>query len=109
MGNVHQIQLLYMPVQLVCNYLLPGISNHFPFWCNSAHQNWNNWVKNTLQIGSIGSAVLNIGDNDSGLRNSVDGQVDLWANSKVMGYWNTTTFSFTGQIIPTNYSNFDGR
>ncbi|QCZ39812.1 hypothetical protein FGL54_17230 [Enterobacter cloacae] len=26
-----------------------------------------------------------------------------------MGYWNTTTFSFTGQIIPTNYSNFDGR
>ncbi|EPO4110247.1 phage tail protein [Enterobacter cloacae] len=71
--------------------------------------NGNLTVKNTLQIGSIGSAVLNIGDNDSGLRNSVDGQVDLWANSKVMGYWNTTTFSFTGQIIPTNYSNFDGR
>ncbi|MCY0772561.1 phage tail protein [Enterobacter cloacae complex sp. 2022EL-00788] len=62
-----------------------------------------------VQIGGVGTAILNIGDNDSGLRSSKDGQVDLWANSKVMGYWNTTTFSFTGQIIPTNYSNFDGR
>ncbi|MBE4856266.1 phage tail protein [Enterobacter cloacae complex sp. P40RS] len=71
--------------------------------------NGNLTVKNTIQIGSVGSAVLNIGDNDSGLRSSKDGQVDFWANSKVMGYWNGTTFSFTGQIIPTNYSNFDGR
>ncbi|EPH1022021.1 phage tail protein [Enterobacter hormaechei] len=71
--------------------------------------NGNLTVKNTIQIGVVGSAVLNIGDNDSGLRNSKDGQVDLWANSKAVGYWSTTTFSFTGQIIPTNYSNFDGR
>lgn len=66
-------------------------------------------VNGPLQVGAVGSAALNIGDNDSGLRSSKDGQVDLWANSKVMGYWNTTTFSFTGQIIPTNYSNFDAR
>ncbi|MFJ5855355.1 phage tail protein [Enterobacter cancerogenus] len=62
-----------------------------------------------VQIGGIGTGILNIGDNDSGLRSSKDGQVDLWANSKMFGYWNTTTFSFTGQIIPTNYSNFDAR
>ncbi|CAD5357579.1 Phage tail protein [Enterobacter cancerogenus] len=62
-----------------------------------------------VQIGGIGNGILNIGDNDSGLRSSKDGQVDLWANGKMFGYWNTTTFSFTGQIIPTNYSNFDGR
>ncbi|MDK9635077.1 phage tail protein [Enterobacter hormaechei] len=62
-----------------------------------------------VQIGGIGNAILSIGDNDSGLRNSKDGQVDLWANGKMFGYWNTTTFSFTGQIIPTNYSNFDAR
>lgn len=66
-------------------------------------------VNGPLQVGAVGSAALNIGDSDSGLRSSKDGQVDLWANSKVMGYWNTTTFSFTGQIIPTNYSNFDAR
>lgn len=63
----------------------------------------------SLRIGTVGSAILNIGDSDSGLRNSVDGQIDLLANSKVMGYWNTTIFSFTGQIIPTNYANFDSR
>ncbi|WP_336212025.1 gp53-like domain-containing protein [Enterobacter sp. P82] len=62
-----------------------------------------------LQLGSVGSAILNIGDNDSGLRSSVDGQVDLWSNSAMVGYWNKTTFSFSGQIIPTNYANFDNR
>ncbi|MGK4352117.1 phage tail-collar fiber domain-containing protein [Enterobacter sichuanensis] len=62
-----------------------------------------------LRLGTVGSAILNIGDSDSGLRNSVDGQIDLLANSKFMGYWNTTIFSFTGQIIPTNYANFDSR
>ncbi|AHE73394.1 hypothetical protein M942_22525 [Enterobacter ludwigii] len=66
-------------------------------------------VQSTIQVGGIGSGVLNIGDNDSGLRSSKDGQVDLWANSKMMGYWNTTTFSFTGQIVPTDYTNFDSR
>ncbi|MGT3827065.1 phage tail-collar fiber domain-containing protein [Enterobacter kobei] len=66
-------------------------------------------VQDTIQVGGTGSGVLNIGDSDSGLRSSKDGQVDLWANSKVMGYWNTTIFSFTGQIIPTNYENFDKR
>ncbi|MGJ3447208.1 hypothetical protein [Enterobacter sp. PTB] len=66
-------------------------------------------VQSTIQVGGIGSGVLNIGDNDSGLRSSKDGQVDLWANSKMMGYWNTTTFSFTGQIVPTDYTNFDDR
>ncbi|HHA2249932.1 TPA: hypothetical protein ACOEHG_004874 [Enterobacter ludwigii] len=66
-------------------------------------------VQSTIQVGGIGSGVLNIGDNDSGLRSSKDGQVDLWANSKMMGYWNTTTFSFTGQIVPTDYTNFDNR
>ncbi len=71
--------------------------------------NGNLTVKNTIQIGSVGSAVLNVGDNDSGLRSSKDGQVDLWANAKVVGYWNGTTLSFSGQIIPTNYTNFDAR
>lgn len=71
--------------------------------------NGNLTVKNTIQIGVVGSAVLNIGDNDSGLRSSKDGQVDLWANSKVVGNWNGTAFSFTGQMIPTNYTNFDAR
>ncbi|WP_320734064.1 phage tail protein [Enterobacter kobei] len=66
-------------------------------------------VNGPLQVGAVGSAIINIGDNDSGLRSSKDGQVDLWANGKMFGYWNTTTFSFTGQIIPTNYSNFDAR
>lgn len=66
-------------------------------------------VNGPLQVGAVGSAALNIGDNDSGLRSSVDGQVDLWSNSAKVGFWNKTTFSFTGQIIPTNYSNFDAR
>ncbi|MHA0962595.1 phage tail protein [Enterobacter cancerogenus] len=66
-------------------------------------------VNGSLQVGAVGSGILNIGDNDSGLRSSKDGQVDLYANSHLMGYWNTTTFSFTGQIIPTNYTNFDNR
>ena len=71
--------------------------------------NGNLTVKNQIQVGGVGNAVLNIGDNDSGLRSSVDGQVDLWANSKKMGYWNINILSFTGQIIPTNYANFDAR
>ena len=66
-------------------------------------------VKNQIQVGGVGNGVLNIGDNDSGLRSSVDGQVDLWANSKKMGYWNINILSFTGQIIPTNYANFDAK
>ncbi|MER1492641.1 phage tail-collar fiber domain-containing protein [Enterobacter cloacae] len=66
-------------------------------------------IKGTTQIGVVGSGILNIGDNDSGLRSSIDGQVDLWSNSAMVGYWNKTTFSFTGQIIPGNYSNFDSR
>lgn len=71
--------------------------------------NGNLTVKNTIQIGSVGSAVLNIGDNDSGLRNSKDGQIDLWANSKNVGYWNGTTLYFSGQIVPNNFTNFDAR
>ncbi|WP_278399755.1 phage tail protein [Hafnia paralvei] len=71
--------------------------------------NGNLTVKNTLQVGSVGNAALNIGDNDSGLRSSVDGQVDLYANNKKMGYWNGNILSFTGQIIPNNYNNFDAR
>ncbi|QFQ10772.1 phage tail protein [Enterobacter sichuanensis] len=66
-------------------------------------------IKGTTQIGVVGSGILNIGDNDSGLRSSIDGQVDLWSNGAMVGFWNKTTFSFTGQIIPTNYSNFDSR
>ncbi|MDY3572307.1 phage tail protein [Enterobacter hormaechei] len=66
-------------------------------------------VKNTIQIGSVGSAVLNVGDSDSGLRSSKDGQVDLWSNNKSIGYWNGTTLYFIGQIIPVNYANFDAR
>lgn len=71
--------------------------------------NGNLTVKNTLQVGGVGNAALNIGDNDSGLRSSVDGQVDLYANNKKMGYWNGNILSFTGQMIPTNYNNFDAR
>jgi len=71
--------------------------------------NGNLTVKNTLQVGGVGNAALNIGDNDSGLRSSVDGQVDLYANNKKMGYWNGNILSFTGQIIPTNYANFDAK
>ncbi|MDN6450122.1 MAG: tail fiber protein, partial [Enterobacterales bacterium] len=66
-------------------------------------------VQNQIQVGGIGNGVLNIGDTDSGLRSSKDSQVDLYANGKLMGFWNTTAFSFTGQIIPTNYSNFDAK
>ncbi|MDU3158047.1 hypothetical protein EYY99_01790 [Hafnia alvei] len=71
--------------------------------------NGNLIVKNQIQVGGVGNGVLNIGDNDSGLRSSVDGQVDFWANSKKMGYWNINILSFTGQIIPTNYANFDAK
>ncbi|WP_025802763.1 phage tail protein [Hafnia alvei] len=71
--------------------------------------NGNLTVRNQIQVGSVGNGFLTIGDNDSGLRSSVDGQVDLWANGVFRGYWNTTTFSFTGQIIPSNYNNFDTR
>lgn len=66
-------------------------------------------VKNQIQVGGVGNGVLNIGDSDSGLRSSADGQVDLYANGAFRGYWNTTIFSFTGQIIPTNYANFDAK
>ncbi|TBL90103.1 phage tail protein [Hafnia alvei] len=71
--------------------------------------NGNLTVKNQIQVGGVGNAVLNIGDNDSGLRSSVDGQVDLYVNNKKMGYWNGNILSFTGQMIPTNYSNFDAK
>ncbi|MEB7888779.1 phage tail protein [Hafnia alvei] len=71
--------------------------------------NGNLIVKNQIQVGGVGNGVLNIGDNDSGLRSSVDGQVDFWANSKKMGYWNINILSFTGQIIPINYANFDAK
>lgn len=71
--------------------------------------NGNLTVKNQIQVGGVGNGVLNIGDSDSGLRSSADGQVDLYANGTFRGYWNTTTFSFTGQIIPTNYANFDAK
>jgi len=76
---------------------------------NGGTLNGNLIVKNQIQVGGVGNGVLNIGDNDSGLRSSVDGQVDLWANSKKMGYWNINILSFTGQIIPTNYANFDAK
>lgn len=71
--------------------------------------NGNLTVKNTLQVGGVGNAAINIGDNDSGLRSSVDGQVDLYANGRMYGYWNTTTLGFAGQMIPSNYNNFDAR
>ena len=71
--------------------------------------NGNLTVKNQIQVGSVGNGFLTIGDSDSGLRSSVDGQVDLYANGRMFGYWNTTILSFTGQIIPTNYANFDSR
>ena len=71
--------------------------------------NGNLTVKNQIQVGSVGNGFLAIGDNDSGLRSSVDGQVDLYANGRMYGYWNTGVFSFTGQIIPSNYNNFDAR
>lgn len=71
--------------------------------------NGNLAVQNQIQVGGIGNGVLNIGDTDSGLRSSVDGQVDLYANGLMKGYWNTTVFSFTGRIIPTDYANFDAR
>lgn len=71
--------------------------------------NGNLTVKNQIQVGGVGNAVLNIGDSDSGLRSSVDGQVDLYANGLMKGYWNTAVFSFTGRIIPTEYTNFDAR
>ncbi|MHA1067003.1 phage tail protein [Enterobacter ludwigii] len=66
-------------------------------------------VNGPLQVGTTGSAALNIGDADSGLRNARDGQIDLWANNKAVGSWNGTAFSFTGQMIPTDYANFDAR
>lgn len=71
--------------------------------------NGNLTVKNTIQVGVVGSAVLNIGDNDSGLRNSKDGHVEFWYNSKNVGYWNGTTLYFSGQIVPNNFTNFDAR
>lgn len=66
-------------------------------------------VNNQIQVGGVGTGIINIGDNDSGLRSSKDGQVDLYANGAFRGYWNTTTLGFTGQIIPTDYNNFDAR
>jgi len=71
--------------------------------------NGNLTVKNQIQVGGVGNGFLTIGDSDSGLRSSVNGQVDLYANGQMFGYWNTTILSFTGQIIPTNYANFDTR
>ena len=71
--------------------------------------NGNLAVQNQIQVGGIGNGVLNIGDTDSGLRSSVDGQVDLYANGLMKGYWNTTVFSFSGRIIPADYTNFDAR
>lgn len=71
--------------------------------------NGNLIVNNQIQVGGVGTGIINIGDTDSGLRSSKDGQVDLYANGAFRGYWNTTTLGFTGQIIPTNYNNFDAR
>ncbi|WP_302795719.1 tail fiber protein [Hafnia paralvei] len=71
--------------------------------------NGNLIVNNQIQVGGVGTGIINIGDSDSGLRSSKDGQVDLYANGAFRGYWNTTTLGFTGQIIPTNYNNFDAR
>lgn len=66
-------------------------------------------VKYQFQVGSVGSGVLNIGDANSGLRSSTEGQVDLFANGRMYGYWNATELAFSGQIIPTNYTNFDAK
>lgn len=66
-------------------------------------------VKNQIQVGVVGNSALNIGDTDSGLRSSVDGQVDLWANNVRVGYWKSGTFYFSGQIVPNDYTNYDGR
>jgi len=71
--------------------------------------NGNLAVKYQLQVGSVGSGVLNIGDSDSGLRSTIDGQVDLCANGRMYGYWNATELAFSGRIIPTDYANFDAR
>lgn len=61
-----------------------------------------------IQVGTPGTASVWIGDNDSGLANSVDGQVDMYANGVFQGYWNTSTFYYK-KIVPGDYSNFDGR
>lgn len=66
-------------------------------------------VKYQLQVGSVGSGVLNIGDANSGLRSSIKGQVDLFANGRMYGYWNATELAFSGRIIPTDYANFDAK
>lgn len=69
-------------------------------------------VNNTLQVGAIGNAVLNIGDNDSGFRCTKDGVIELWANNSKVGQFTNAsggTFNFTGIFSPTNFSNFDAR
>lgn len=71
--------------------------------------NGNLTVKNQIQVGGVGSGALNIGDSDSGLRSSIEGQVDLFANGRTYGYWNATELTFTGRIIPTDYTNFNAR
>jgi len=91
------------------SYYKPTASDVGALAISGGTLNGNLTVKNQIQVGGVGNGVLNIGDNDSGLRSSVDGQVDLYANGRMFGYWNTTVLSFTGQIIPTNYANFDAK
>lgn len=67
-------------------------------------------VNDRIQLGnSVGSGTLMIGDNDSGLKNSVDGQIDLWANNQKVGHWSGTQLYYYKQIVPGDYGNFDAR
>jgi hypothetical protein len=63
-------------------------------------------VNNTIWAKS----AVHIGDNDSGLRANGDGSVALFSNNTKKGYWNTSHFYWqAGQVIPSNYGNFDSR
>ncbi|MCE0812951.1 tail fiber protein [Buttiauxella sp. S04-F03] len=65
---------------------------------NSITVNENVWAKSAVYVG----------DSDSGLHSNGDGGCAFWANNKSVGYWNTSNLYWTaGQIIPSNYANFD--
>ncbi|EKG8828333.1 phage tail-collar fiber domain-containing protein [Escherichia coli] len=75
-------------------------------------------VNGALGIGvqnTLGGNSIAIGDNDTGFKQNGDGMLDVYANGqRVFRFQNGTMQSergvvVSGQVIPSNYANFDAR
>lgn len=66
-------------------------------------------VGDSIRVGTPGNARINVGDDDSGLGCSADGQIDMYSNGRAVGYWNGGIFAYNGRIVPSDFYDFDRR